>query len=291
MSKKTNLPKVRFSFTYRSPSLIRRIRQDLNGGAWCPKTMVGQDSSEWLEVDLGSVHAVTATETQGRFGNGQGAEFAEGYALEYWRPRLGKWARYRGREGSSDVLPGNANTYLAVKNDLDPAFLASRVRFHPHSAFKRTVCMRVELYGCEYHGGLSAYSMPQGDRRGTAYEFYDWRYDGEWRGSRLLNGLGCLVDGDYGPQNFKLSYYAQGEASSIRRVLVVAHMFPLPPTIQYPILHTTTSLCLGTCPPSLSFLLRHPDRLQPCSYVPSTVLQACAEMSSFLENFKNRLKC
>ncbi len=27
---------------------------------------------------------------------------------------------------------------------------------------------------------------------------------------RLENGLGCLVDGDYGPENFKLSYYAQG---------------------------------------------------------------------------------
>ena len=56
-----------------------------------------------------------------------------------------------------------------------------------------------------------AYNMPQGDRRGNAYEFYDWTYDGEWKGNELHNGLGCLVDGDYGPENFKLSYYAQSK--------------------------------------------------------------------------------
>ena len=53
--------------------------------------------------------------------------------------------------------------------------------------------------------------MPQGDRRGTNYEFYDWTYDGEWKGENLHNGLGCLTDGDFGPENFKLSYYAQRE--------------------------------------------------------------------------------
>ena len=51
----------------------------------------------------------------------------------------------------------------------------------------------------------------QGDKRGTAYEFYDWTYDGEWRGSHLVNGLGLLTDGDYGPENFKLAYYAKSE--------------------------------------------------------------------------------
>ena len=74
--------------------------------------------------------------------------------------------------------------------------------------------MRVELYGCPWEGGVAAYSMPQGDKRGTAYEFYDWTYDGEWRGSQLVNGLGLLTDGDYGPENFKLAYYAKSELHS-----------------------------------------------------------------------------
>ena len=49
------------------------MRQDIAGGAWCPKDMIGKEGKEWLEVDLGgAVHAVQAAESQGRFGNGQG---------------------------------------------------------------------------------------------------------------------------------------------------------------------------------------------------------------------------
>ena len=61
-----------------------------------------------------------------------------------------------------------------------------------------------------FSDGLLTYRMPQGDRRGSAYEFYDWTYDGEWKGDVLSNGLGCLTDGDFGPEDYKLSYYAQG---------------------------------------------------------------------------------
>ena len=39
-----------------------------------------------------------------------------------------------------------------MKTDLDPVFLASKIRFHPYSNFKRTVCMRVEVYGCTWDG-------------------------------------------------------------------------------------------------------------------------------------------
>lgn len=42
---------------------------------------------------------ITATETQGRFGNGQGIEYAEAYMIEYWRPRLQKWIRYHNAKG------------------------------------------------------------------------------------------------------------------------------------------------------------------------------------------------
>jgi len=128
-----------------------RLNKDTNGGAWCPKNMVEKEGEEWLEIDLGAVRAITAAESQGRFGNGQGAEFAEAYFLEYWRPRLNKWVRYLGRDGR-EVLDANKNTYSAVKNELDPVMLASKVRFHPYSRFRRTVCMRVELRGCPWQG-------------------------------------------------------------------------------------------------------------------------------------------
>ena len=113
--------------------------------------MIGKDATEWIEIDLQEVKIGTATETMGRFGNGQSAEFAESYVLEYYRPRLAKWVRYRDME-SQQELEGNANTYLAVKNTLAPVILASKIRFHPYSAHQRTICMRVEVYGCSSDG-------------------------------------------------------------------------------------------------------------------------------------------
>ncbi|WP_431308935.1 discoidin domain-containing protein, partial [Halalkalibacter flavus] len=76
-----------------------RVRTENHGGAWCPKQQITTEPKEWLEIDLHSVHVITGAETQGRFGNGQGQEFAEAYVLEYWRPRLGKWVRYRNIKG------------------------------------------------------------------------------------------------------------------------------------------------------------------------------------------------
>lgn len=63
--------------------------------------------------------------------------------------------------------------------------------------------------------GILSYSMAQGDRRGSSYEFYDFSYDGEWSGNELRNGLGCLTDGDYGPENFKLSYYDKSKSKTM----------------------------------------------------------------------------
>ena len=55
--------------------------------------------------------------------------------LEYFRPRLNKWVRYRTREGK-EVLDANSNTYVEVKNELDPVILATRLRFHPYSHYR-----------------------------------------------------------------------------------------------------------------------------------------------------------
>lgn len=48
------------------------------------------------------------------------------------------------------ILSGNTNTYLPVFQDLELPFVASRVRFIPYSEHPRTVCMRVEIYGCPW---------------------------------------------------------------------------------------------------------------------------------------------
>lgn len=48
--------------------------------------------------------------------------------------------------------------------------------------------------------------MPQGDKRGNDWEFFDAAYDGHWDGE-LQHGLGQLIDGKRGPDNFKMGFY------------------------------------------------------------------------------------
>nr|KAF7415573.1 hypothetical protein H0235_012165 [Vespula pensylvanica] len=88
---------------------LYRLKTESLGGAWCPKNQITKEAKEWLEIDLHTVHLITATATQGRFGNGQGVEYSEAYLLEYWRPRLGKWVRYRDIKGQEVSLPYHAN--------------------------------------------------------------------------------------------------------------------------------------------------------------------------------------
>ena len=47
---------------------------------------------------------------------------------------------------------GNTNTYIAELREVNPPIIARRIRFVPTSEHSRTVCMRVELYGCHWNG-------------------------------------------------------------------------------------------------------------------------------------------
>ncbi|KAK2719726.1 hypothetical protein QYM36_005266 [Artemia franciscana] len=190
-----------------------RVRQERLGGAWCPNQPTMHEPSDWLEVNLKTTHVITTVETQGRFGNGQGQEYAEHFMVDYWRESLGKWTRYKNYKGE-EILRGNTNTYTPVKQDLDPPIFASKIRFFPYSHHVRMVCMRVELYGCHWNDGIVSYSMPQGDQRGSNWNFYDSSYDGFWDGSLLRQGLGQLTDGRLGPENFKTTFYERDKAQN-----------------------------------------------------------------------------
>ncbi len=76
-----------------------RIRTDESGGAWCPEHQVSRDVYEWIQVDLHVAHVISAVESQGRYGRGNGLEYAPNYLLEYWRPGLSHWVRYKNRRG------------------------------------------------------------------------------------------------------------------------------------------------------------------------------------------------
>lgn len=50
------------------------------------------------------------------------------------------------------VIEGNRNAYDIVLKDLEPPIIARYVRFMPVTDHSMNVCMRVELYGCEWLG-------------------------------------------------------------------------------------------------------------------------------------------
>ena len=74
---------------------LARLDMDLNGGAWCPKKVIEPGVREWIEIDLQRPYRISRTATQGRYGGGQGQEYAEEFLLEYWRPSLKEWKTYR----------------------------------------------------------------------------------------------------------------------------------------------------------------------------------------------------
>ncbi|KAK8385173.1 hypothetical protein O3P69_012162 [Scylla paramamosain] len=180
-----------------------RVRKEKEGGAWCPKDQVSESARESLTVDLAAVHVVTAVGTQGRFGNGDGKEYTEEYMLEYWRPGLDSFRSFT----------GNVNTYLEQKNQLAPPLLATKVRFIPISSHPRTVCLRVELYGCNATGGLLSYEGVDGAVRDPGFQLGDDSYDGARGPGLLRHGLGQLYDGELGrPLNqLQLQAYGRGK--------------------------------------------------------------------------------
>eukprot|EP00095_Tigriopus_kingsejongensis_P010264 snap_masked-scaffold178_size283195-processed-gene-1.2 protein:Tk10264 transcript:snap_masked-scaffold178_size283195-processed-gene-1.2-mRNA-1 annotation:"epithelial discoidin domain-containing receptor 1-like" len=173
-----------------------RIRQDSFGGAWCPKSTITPKVKEWIQIDLRRDYRITRTGTQGRFGGGRGQEYAELFILEYWRNSTGKWITYQNHSGH-EVLAGNSNTYVENTNDLNPSIVASKVRFIPYSKHPRTVCMRVELYGCRYGSGIQSYQAPPGDEF-SPHVFLEDIYDGDLIQGMNQGGLGVLTDGQYG---------------------------------------------------------------------------------------------
>ena len=108
------------------------------GGAWCPSGQVGgqREKEEWLEIDLGKVVVLTGVSLQGRWDNGHGQEFAPS-------------VRILTDDFVSDVIAANKDTYNVVKITFERPIRTSKVRLVPHSDHQRTVCLRIELYGCE----------------------------------------------------------------------------------------------------------------------------------------------
>jgi len=173
-----------------------RVRVEKGGGAWCPRPAIQHNVREWLEINLPQSHLITASETQGRFGNGQGQEFAEAYIIEYWRHTTARWTTYKNAK-THQILAGNSNPWLAVTQQLDHPIVADKIRFLPYSHHPRTTCMRVEIYGCPWRGGLVSYTVdrPTLEKNEWSENMDDVSFDGAMDGHQMTKGLGQLTDG------------------------------------------------------------------------------------------------
>uniref|UniRef100_A0A673YRH4 Discoidin domain-containing receptor 2 n=1 Tax=Salmo trutta TaxID=8032 RepID=A0A673YRH4_SALTR len=186
-----------------------RLDFEEGDGAWCPEITVEPDSlKEFLQIDLRSLHFITLVGTQGRHAGGIGNEFAQMYKIKYSRDGS-RWISWRNRQGKQ-VIEGNRNAYDIVLKDLEPPIIARFVRFMPVSDHSMNVCMRVELYGCEWLDGLVSYNAPAGEQmslEGQPVHLNDSVYDGaviyRWV---MTEGLGQLTDGMCGLDDFTHSH-------------------------------------------------------------------------------------
>ncbi|KAM4601262.1 epithelial discoidin domain-containing receptor 1 isoform 2-T2 [Polymixia lowei] len=180
-----------------------RLSTGEGDGAWCPLGAVFPNPTEYLQVDLHTLHFLSLVGTQGRHADGHGQEFARSYRLRYSRDGI-KWITWKDR-WSQEVVSGNENTYDVVLKDLGPPIVARMVRFYPLADRVMSVCLRVELYGCVWNDGLKAYAAPVGHVMhlpGMPVYLNDSTYDGSTEQGMQFGGLGQLCDGVLGEDDF-----------------------------------------------------------------------------------------
>uniref|UniRef100_A0A4W3K340 Discoidin domain-containing receptor 2 n=1 Tax=Callorhinchus milii TaxID=7868 RepID=A0A4W3K340_CALMI len=185
-----------------------RLDFEEGDGAWCPEGPVDPEDMEFLQVDLRTLHFITLVGTQGRHAGGHGNEFAQMYRLDYSRDG-NRWNSWKNRHGKQ-VIEGNVNPYDPVLRDLEPPMIARFVRFIPITDHSMSVCMRVELYGCEWLDGLVSYNGPMGHQIVSAGSpsvyLNDTVYDGVISSRKVSEGLGQMTDGVWGLDDFTQSH-------------------------------------------------------------------------------------
>lgn len=83
---------------------LNRIRTELEGGAWCPERPIGPKSYEYIQIELHKLYFINAIETQGRFDNGHGNEYAEYYQIDYQREdNSTQWITYYNKKTNKTV--------------------------------------------------------------------------------------------------------------------------------------------------------------------------------------------
>ena len=159
-----------------------RVGSERGGGAWCPASLVEQESKEWLEVELAKAARVTGLATQGRWAAGQGQEFAEWVRLQWWSEEEQQWIN------AGAPMAANKDTYTKVEMQLEEEVVASKLRILPVSQHPRMVCLRVELLGCWLDDQVEVTALEEEEEENGQIEYdeeeVEWEEDYEVRGGQ-----------------------------------------------------------------------------------------------------------
>ncbi|CAP32793.2 Protein CBR-DDR-2 [Caenorhabditis briggsae] len=188
---------------------VQRIKSTplVRNGFKSPSPLIpvpSKNRKELLNVEIFAV--ITSVETQGRYDDGRGQEYATAFKIQYWRPSLNAWASYKD-DFELETIPANNNTGNAVRRVLDRAIIARRIRIVPISNSTRTVCMRVEVYGCPFDDSVISYGIEQGDLQ-SGISYHDFSYDGNLADSpHLTGGIGKLYDNEVGEKDVFVNHH------------------------------------------------------------------------------------
>lgn len=118
-----------------------RLDKSIGGGGWCSKNR--DTSTDYLQVDLGSVQSVCATKSQGKAGRFT-RDIVSTYKLYFSLDGV-TWNVYK--EDNVEKVVKQETRYQGYKTTVSfgPPVKARFVRFHPVTAVIWT-CMRVEVY-------------------------------------------------------------------------------------------------------------------------------------------------
>ncbi|CAM9677521.1 unnamed protein product [Bubo scandiacus] len=131
------------------PSLAR-LNQKGKMNAWRAKL---NNNQQWLQIDLLATKKITAIATQG-VKSISAENFVKTYIILY-SDQGSEWKSYTdGSSSVAKVFSGNENSNGHVKHFFNPPILSRFIRVVPRT-WSNGIALRVELYGCEFGGGLA----------------------------------------------------------------------------------------------------------------------------------------
>ncbi|XP_010145333.1 PREDICTED: coagulation factor V [Eurypyga helias] len=131
------------------PSLAR-LNQKGKINAWRAKL---NNNQQWLQIDLLTIKKITAIATQG-VKSVTAENFVKTYVIQY-SDQGSEWKSYTdGSSSVAKVFMGNENSSGHVKHFFNPPILSRFIRIVPRTWY-HGIALRVELYGCDFGGGLA----------------------------------------------------------------------------------------------------------------------------------------